>query len=202
MKIPVFGLIMIFVIWLGYEIKKHTKQDKKSTADFWERERKSGFVPRKSTADVTYITIDESFLPVERGGDDSELNHLCNQILKFSDKKIADLSSMSNTELKETYGTANFTVLAEADSNFTALVPILSRLVEHLYDEGRLAEAETAACFCVQNGIMTYSVVYTLGLIYDTIGERDKLEKLIQDAQDSGKCQERTLTDLRSLLST
>lgn len=199
MKIPVFGLVMIFVIWLGYEIKKHTKQDKKSTADFWERERKSGFVPRKSTKDITYITVDESFLPQNRGEADSEINSLCKRILSFRDKKITDLSSLSNTELKETYGTANFTALSEADNNFTALVPLLGRLCETLYEEGRTAEAETVADYCVNNKIMTYPVLYTLGTIYSEISDNDKLIKLIKTAEESGKCQPRTLEALKSL---
>jgi len=200
MRIPYFGLIMIFVIWLTYEIKKHTKEAKKTEADFWERERKSGFIPRKSTADITYITIDESFLPINRGNSDSELNILCSRILQFTDKKIADLSGLTNTELKEKYGTGNFTSLSEADSNFTAIVPLLGHLCELLYEEGRLAEAETAANFCVQNGIMTYPVLYTLGQIYDSICAKDKLEALVTAAEASPSCQERTVKAIKDLI--
>lgn len=199
MKIPVFGLVMIFVIWLSYEIKKHTKADKQAEKDFWERERQANSVRRKSTADITYITVDESFLPTDRGNTDSELYSLCNRILNFSDKKIADLSSMTNTELKENYGTANFTELSEADNNFTALVPLLGRLCELLYDEGRLAEAETAAEYCVKCGVMTYPVLYTLGNIYSTVSDNEKLIALIKTAEESGKCQERTLKMLQEL---
>jgi len=200
MKIPVFGLVMIFVIWLSYELKKHTKEETKIHKDFWERERKSGFVPKKNTGDIFYITVDESFLPSERGDEDSELYSVCNRILSFRDLKIADLSSMTNTELKEKYGTANFNSLSEADNNFTALVPLLSRLCEILYDEGRLAEAETAAVFCVESGIMTYPVLFALGNIYSMINENEKLEDLILKAENHPSCQERSLTMLRELL--
>ena len=199
MKIPVFGLVMIFVIWLTYELKKHTKQDKKVSQDFWERERQSGFIPRKNTSDIQYITITESFLPEERGEDDSELNVLCNRILSFQDKKIADLSSMTNTELKERYGTANFTSLSEVDSNYTSLVPLLGRLCELLYDEGRLAEAENAALFCVSSGVMTYPVLFTLGNIYYMINDREKLDALISSAESTPSCQERTVKMLKEL---
>ena len=201
MKIPVFGLVMIFVIWLSYELKKHSKEDAKVHKDFWERERKSGFIPKRSTSDIQYITITESILPNNRGEEDGELNVLCNRIMSFSDKKIADLSSMTNTELKEKYGTANFTSLSEADNNFTAIVPILGRLCELLLDEGRLAEAEKTAVFCVESGIMTYPVLYTLGNIYSMISEEDKLKNLISKAETHPSCQERTLEMLRSLTS-
>ena len=106
---------------------------------------------------------------------------------------------MTNTELKENYGTANFTELSEADNNFTALVPLLGRLCELLYDEGRLAEAETAAEYCVKCGVMTYPVLYTLGNIYSTVSDNEKLIALIKTAEDSGKCQERTLKMLQEL---
>jgi len=200
MKIPVFGLVMIFVIWLSYELKKHTREDAKSRKDFWERERKSGFVPRQSTSDIPYITVTEAFLPVERGAAESELYELCDRILTFKDKKIADLSSMSNTELKERYGTANFTSLSEADSNYTALVPLLGRLCELLLDEGRLAESEKAAAFCVDSGIMTRPAVLSLGKIYSLINEEDKLKELVEKASSSPACMESTLNELKALL--
>ena len=199
MVVPVFGLVMIFVIWLTYELKKHTREDKQREQDFWERERKAGFVPRKSTDDIKYITITEDFLPKERGEEDSELNVLCNRILGFKDLKIADLSSMTNTELKEKYGTANFPLLSDTDSNYTRLVPLLGRLCELLYEDGRLAEAETAAVFCADSGVMTYPVLYTLGNIYSITDDSAKLAKLIKDAENSPSCQERSREMLRSI---
>ena len=152
MKIPVFGLVMIFVIWLAYELKKHTREENQTRKDFWERERQSGFIPRKSTNDIHYITITEQFLPEDRGTEDSELFTVCSRILQFKDKPVADLSEYSNTELKEKYGTANFTSLSEADSNFTFLVPYFGDLCRLLYADGRLAEAERAALFFTENG--------------------------------------------------
>lgn len=199
MKIPVFGLVMIFVIWLTYELKKHTKAEERTSREFWERESKSGFIPRKSTSDIKYLTITEEFLPHDRGTDDSELNVICNRILSFAGKPIADLSSMTNTELKERYGTANFTSLSEADNNFTALVPLLGHLCEILADEGRIAEAETAALFCTEAGVMTYPVLHTLGSIYSSIGETDKIRDLTEKARENPSCQERTLKYLESL---
>ena len=199
MKIPVFGLVMIFVIWLTYELKKHTREEARTQKEFWERERKSGFVPRKSTNDIHFITITEEFLPKDRGESGSELNELCNRILSFQDKKIADLSSMTNTELKERYGTGNFTSLSEADTNFTSLVPLLGNLCTLLFEEGRLAEAEAVAAFSVESGVMTYQTVHTLGSIYASIHDMQKLNSLIEKAKGSSSCQERTLTDLESL---
>ena len=200
MKIPVFGLVMIFVIWLTYELKKHTKEEVKTRKDFWERERKAGFVPRKSTNDIHYITVTEQFLPDDRGSEDSELYAVCSRILQFKDKPVADLSEYSNTELKEKYGTANFTKLSEADGNFTFLVPYFGDLCRLLYEDGRLAEAEKTALFFVENGIYTYQIVTILGEIYSLINDTEKLSDLIDTVSASPKTQERTITYLRSLM--
>ena len=200
MKIPVFGLVMIFVIWLAYELKKHTREENQTRKDFWERERQSGFIPRKSTNDIHYITITEQFLPEDRGTEDSELFAVCSRILQFKDKPVADLSEYSNTELKEKYGTANFTSLSEADSNFTFLVPYFGDLCRLLYADGRLAEAERAALFFTENGIYTYQIVTVLGEIYSLINDTEKLSALIDTVSASPKTQERTITYLNGLM--
>ena len=200
MKIPVFGLVMIFVIWLAYELKKHTREENQTRKDFWERERQSGFIPRKSTNDIHYITITEQFLPEDRGTEDSELFAVCSRILQFKDKPVADLSEYSNTELKEKYGTANFTSLSEADSNFTFLVPYFGDLCRLLYEDGRLAEAEKAALFFVENGIYTYQIVTILGEIYSLINDTEKLSALTDTVSASPKTQERTITYLNGLM--
>ena len=200
MKIPVFGLVMIFVIWLAYELKKHTREENQTRKDFWERERQSGFIPRKSTNDIHYITITEQFLPEDRGTEDSELFAVCSRILQFKGKPVADLSEYSNTELKEKYGTANFTSLSEADSNFTFLVPYFGDLCRLLYADGRLAEAERAALFFTENGIYTYQIVTVLGEIYSLINDTEKLSALIDTVSASPKTQERTITYLNGLM--
>ena len=200
MKIPVFGLVMIFVIWLAYELKKHTREENQTRKDFWERERQSGFIPRKSTNDIHYITITEQFLPEDRGTEDSELFAVCSRILQFKDKPVADLSEYSNTELKEKYGTANFTKLSEADGNFTFLVPYFGDLCRLLYADGRLAEAERAALFFTENGIYTYQIVTVLGEIYSLINDTEKLSALIDTVSASPKTQERTIVYLKSLM--
>ena len=200
MKIPVFGLVMIFVIWLAYELKKHTREENRTRKDFWERERQSGFIPRKSTNDIHYITITEQFLPEDRGTEDSELFAVCSRILQFKDKPVADLSEYSNTELKEKYGTANFTKLSEADGNFTFLVPYFGDLCRLLYADGRLAEAERAALFFTENGIYTYQIVTVLGEIYSLINDTEKLSALIDTVSASPKTQERTIVYLKSLM--
>ena len=41
MKIPFLASIIVFCIWLAYEIRKHNKNSKKTLERFWEKEEKA-----------------------------------------------------------------------------------------------------------------------------------------------------------------
>ena len=57
------GLVMIFVAWLNYELKKTSRQDSSGRAKFWARESEALLTPRKSIDDVNFITIPKEIIP-------------------------------------------------------------------------------------------------------------------------------------------
>ncbi len=57
------GLVMIFVAWLNYELRKASRQDSSGKAKFWERESEALLTPRKSIDDVNFITIPKEIIP-------------------------------------------------------------------------------------------------------------------------------------------
>ena len=198
MHIPIFGLIMIFVLWLTYELKKRTRLTKQDTEDFWEKERRSGFVPRQNTDDIRFINIDESALPTDCLSG-SPLDEAVRGILSLKDVPVADLSEFTNTELKLKYGTANFTKLSEADTHFTSLAQNLGKCISLLYDEGRLAEAEKAALFAADNGIFTTVCIMPLANIYIRVGDMNSLDNLIVKAKNCPRCPATLISKLEAL---
>ena len=56
-------IVLIFTAWLGYEIKKSSKQSAKESHDFWARESEALLTPRKSIDDVVFITIPKEIIP-------------------------------------------------------------------------------------------------------------------------------------------
>lgn len=139
---PVFFLIMIFTIWLCYELKKGSRQSKKDSEEFWARERSSWTVPRQSTDDINFVTVPASSIPEKLPGDSEELKAAIDGLNALVGIKVADLSMYTNTELRHKYGTANFNELSEADTSYTTLVNLVPKCITLLREEGRSAEAE------------------------------------------------------------
>ena len=157
MRIPIFFLIIVFVIWLGYEVKKNTGQHIKESRAFWDREKESFLTPRKSTEDIHYIELTEDIIPPEILDAEAEsavrANELSAELRTFIGKKIADLSEYTNTDLRIKYGAPNFNELWDADNNFARLVQIMPKLIEALLDSGMTSEASELMAFCDASGI-------------------------------------------------
>ena len=64
-----------------------------------------------------------------------------NTITGLKDKKILNLTGISNTELKLSYGVANLTELTEYDDNFTTLIKAIASLGHALIDNNDTADA-------------------------------------------------------------
>ena len=68
MNFSVFASFMIFVvflIWLGYEMKKHSRYDEKKQQEYWTRERKANSTRKQSLENLSYITIPLETFPMD-----------------------------------------------------------------------------------------------------------------------------------------
>lgn len=135
-----FSVLLIFVIWLQYEIRKAARLSKRGTEAFWKKEREANLTRRIDISGLPYIIIPFEDLPMS-DYDDATINSYRDTILSLSGKKILNLSDMSNTDLKLAYGSANFSLLSEYDNNYMILVSILQKWGERLYHKGLYAEA-------------------------------------------------------------
>ena len=57
MKFPIFASVIVFCIWLIYEIRKHNKKDKKILDSFWNKENQANNTRAKSLDGLNYIEI-------------------------------------------------------------------------------------------------------------------------------------------------
>ncbi len=57
------GLVLIFVAWLNYELRKASRQNDSGSAKFWARESEALLTPRKSIDDVKFIVIPKEIIP-------------------------------------------------------------------------------------------------------------------------------------------
>lgn len=164
LNIPFLLLTILIALWLQYEIAKSKKQDKRSNQHFWQRERKANTVRRRDISNLNYIHVAVDRLPLKNHEDDT-INSYRDTIIQLADKKILNLTGLTNTELKYQYGTANLALLSEYDNNYTKLVSILHKWGCRLYDCGNISDAVLVleyAISCFTDVTQTYRLLATI----------------------------------------
>lgn len=180
MKIPSFLIILfIFVIWLQYEIRKSKRLSNKSNEEYWALENQSNLIRKSDITHLDYIQIPTELLSIS-DYDDPVLKELHEAILKLSEKKILNLTGITNTELKLKYGTGNLHLLSEYDGNYTLLVRTLNQWGEKLYSKGYVEDAATILEFAVSCQSDVSKTYKTLASIYKEQNRPDQIDELIR----------------------
>lgn len=183
MSIPFILLISIFAVWLRYEIAKSNKREKKSFQYFLQRERQANATRRRDITNLNYISLELEGLPLKDNEDDT-INSYRDTIIALANRKIVNLTGLTNTDLKYRYGAANLDLLSEYDNNFTKLVSILHKWGERLYNNGNVSDAVTVLEYAVSCGTDVTKTYRLLARIYkekNALNQIDHLIALIPD---------------------
>ena len=184
MKISFFASFIIFCLWLGYEIHKHRNLEAKANEDFWEKEAAANATRRKSLDSLNYIEIPFESLPMDTLPDDPKVSEYHETLHELAQNPIVNLTGISNTELKLTYGAPNIDLLSHYDQSYTILVRTLQGWAETLYDNGYTDEAQKVLEFAVETHTDLSSSYRLLSSIYQQKGETDKIRQLIPVAEE------------------
>ena len=150
MKFPFLASIIIVAFFFNISMRRVSRKEEAREMSFWEKERKSNNVRRKSLENLDYICIPVDVLPFGTSGSNKELENSEQNVLALKDEKIVNLTGITNTDLKLEYGTANITELSLYDQNYTALVRALQNWGKALYDAGRYEDATKVLEFAVK----------------------------------------------------
>lgn len=172
------SLLMVFVLWLNYEIGKNNRLSKKGMEEFWKKESQANLTRKADISNLDYISIPYDKLPMEDNPDPT-INSYRETILSYSKKKILNLSGFSNTELKLKYGASNIKLLSEYDNNFTMVVSILHKWGERLYSLGYHKEALDVLEVALVCGTDVHKTFELLAEIYTLQGLSSKINLLI-----------------------
>lgn len=194
-----FLLIVLFLIWFTYERRKTDKKDKQTTESFWEKERRAGYVPKQSIADVHFISFPDGLIPDPESFSDPELKEKALLFLELSKNEAADLSEYSNTDLKLKYGTGNFQRLSNADRNFTELVPVTGELCELLQKNGFEEEALGLYEAAYKNRLFSNSLTLGYAALLSERNDTEKLRGLINTVNACPSCSQ-SLSDKLSII--
>ncbi|MBQ7832622.1 MAG: hypothetical protein IJ336_03480 [Lachnospiraceae bacterium] len=182
MNIAILASVIVFCIWLAYEIRKHNKQDKKVLDSFWEKEQKANATRAKSLDGLNYVEIPESVYNAIPSPLPAELEDTAKLLQHLKENKIVNLSHITNTDLKLKYGASNLDTLSAYDQNYITLLRVLQTLSDYHYERGNIDTARTLLEFAVSiqsDNISTYKM---LAKIYCDNGENAKLDYLISAA--------------------
>ncbi len=197
-----FPFFVIFVVWFSYEMKKNSRKAAQKNDTYWEEERTANFTRKKDIGQLDYITIPLEILPFFEKTDD-ELEKYQAIIKRLSQKKILNLTGLSNTELKKKYGSANLPALTEYDGNFSLLVSTIAKWGERLMALGYTEEAITVLEFGIQCQ-SDVSTNYTLLAQYYTSSKNPQaLDHLTATAQSlNSLMREPILNKLKAISQT
>lgn len=184
MNLIVLASLIILCSLVARIIKRNTKQTRNAEQSFWEREHKANSVRRKPLDDLEYITIPLEQFPTELLRENTVVNECIEALETLSDRPIVNLTGYTNTDLKMKYGTANITALTEYDQNFTALVTTLQKWADILLENGHSSEAETIMEFAITIRTDVSRTYYKLAEIYSIRLETERVQKLIDTAED------------------
>lgn len=183
---PVFFIcFIVFLLWLCVKLKQQDSL-KTQNKDFWRREHEADFSRNKDISELDYISIDRELLPFSEHTNDAELLQIQQDVNKTLSKKMINLSGMTNTDIKETYGRGNFEVLAVYDQNYLKFLSLLNKWGTYLLERGFINEAKQIFEYAVNTLNCDISGCYTgLAKIYLKNNDIDKVQQLIDKIQSS-----------------
>ena len=200
MNIPVASvLVLIFILWLNYEIKKNNKASKSSLDHFWQKEKDANLTRRQDISALKYLSVSLETLPMGDHEDDT-LNSYRDMIRNYANRKMINLSGLTNTDLKLMYGVANFHLLSEYDNNYTAFISMLQKWAKRLYDRGYEKEAQAVLEFSIFSCLTDVTLAYLLlAELYQKQGQPQKRNELIDIIpQTKIKDKEKLMEELNS----
>lgn len=185
---PVFFILfVIFIAWAAFERKKSSRTDDERRDQFWQRESDANSVRRKPLDELPYVTIPNwillSDLSSSLPADDAELNR-CNEVLiSLKDQRILNLTGMTSTDIKMSYGAANLTQLDEYDQNFTLFAQTVYAYGDRLHNLSFDHEAMKVLRFGIDSLSDISGNYKLLATLYAKYGQREKISELKETAE-------------------
>ena len=184
MAFPCLTIFMIFIIWLSFRLSKvkHNMADKEEA--FWNKELKANSTPKKDIDNLNYITIPLEKFPSDFTTD-SEVLDIVDKLNTLSSERILNITGITNTDIKLSYGVGNFDKVSKYGDNFDTLTVLINQYAKKALEHNREDIALPVLEFAI--GIKTdISESYTLlANLYKQNEKKEKLEYLIEQVNTS-----------------
>ena len=181
MKMPVLTSVVIFVILLFWFIKRSAKKSRDEIEAFVSRENEANSARRQPIDDLPYIMIPEELFHIKYN-ESVKMQEVMRNLDFLKDKKILNLTGISNTDLKLKYGAANLPELSECDERYTLLVRSLQNFAEYLSENGSEQDAIRILEFSISTGSDILGSYTLLAGLYEKAGTPEKINTLKEKA--------------------
>lgn len=180
--ISIFFILGFISILIRSSSSKTNKNRENAAKTFWDKERESNFVRKKDISNLPYIIIPMESLPFQ-DTNNSDINRYQDTIKRLADRKLLNLSSQTNTDLKLAYGAANFPFLMDCDNGYTELIRTLQQWGKSLYNSNNLSDARTVLEFAVVCKTDIAASYTLLGDIYSSSNSTEQIKSLLEAAK-------------------
>ena len=174
MGFPILPFFLIFLIWLAIRIKTLDAKQEQQEKEFWAKEKAAQITPAKDISNLRYITIPIEKFPLNFSNDEKVIE-IETQLKELSTHKLLNLSGVSNTDLKLTYGTSNFETMSQIGEDFDKACILLNSYAKALVDAGMENDAVNVLEFAI--GIGT-DISESYIMLSDCYKKRSQIEKL------------------------
>lgn len=175
--------IIILLSVLALLRNRTNRTSKKNQDSFWEKEQRANHTRKQDISGLDYIQIPLDTFPIGQFTDE-KLTSLEQTLTSLSNRKILNLSGISNTDLKLQYGAANLPVLSECDANFTLLARTITAYGERLAELGHWKEAILILEFGIQCKTDLSKNYTLLGTLYRDHDDSAKIQQLVDIVQN------------------
>ncbi len=183
MKFPFFASFIVFCAWLAYELHKQRNREAKDMESFWEKENAANQTRRKSLDGLNYITIPFDTLPMHILCEDPRVAEYHDTLYELAKEPIVNLTGITNTDLKLTYGAPNLNLLSAYDQRYTVLARTLQSLADALYSGGYLKEAADVLEFAVSTHTDISASYKLLITLYQKLHKEQQIPDLLPIAE-------------------
>ncbi|SCZ80967.1 hypothetical protein [Pseudobutyrivibrio xylanivorans] len=160
MGFPLLPFILLFLVLLSIRLHHLNAKREQEEAEFWEKERQASITPAKDISNLRYITIPIEKFPLNFSNDE-EVIAIENELKELSTHKLLNLTRVTNTDLKLTYGGPNYETMSKIGDDYDRATVLLNKYAEALFEADRIDDVITVLEFAVGTGT-DISESYTL----------------------------------------
>ena len=184
MGFPILPFFLLFIVLLTLRIKSLDAKQAKEQADFWDKEKAANTTPAKDISNLRYITIPIEKFPLNFSNDEKVIE-LENELKEISTHKLLNLTGISNTDLKLTYGVPNFDTMSQIGEDFDKACILLNSYGKVLFEAGRDEDAKNVLEFAVGVGTDISESYTMLADYYKKNSQKEKLSFLREQVSNS-----------------